>query len=120
MTASIIRASNNLITVNVKGQLKKHEYEGLQRQAEQRIAQAGPIKILLIVEDFAGWERGADWGDLNFMEEHSAGSPWSAKRVGKTTSTCSSGRGCAGRRFCSSPPKNKNWPRLGWRQTNWR
>jgi len=26
--------------------------------------------VLVIVEDFKGWERGADWGDLTFFLEH--------------------------------------------------
>ena len=70
MTANITQASGTLFTVNVSGELKKHEYEGLQAVAEKLMAKAGPIKILLIVEDFAGWERGVDWGDLDFMMAH--------------------------------------------------
>jgi len=28
------------------------------------------IKLLIILEDFKGWERGSDWGDMNFYAEH--------------------------------------------------
>jgi len=34
------------------------------------IKRLGKIKLLLIVEDFQGWESGVDWGDMSFMLEH--------------------------------------------------
>jgi hypothetical protein len=28
------------------------------------------ISCLIVLDGFEGWERGADWGDLTFMERH--------------------------------------------------
>jgi hypothetical protein len=28
------------------------------------------VKVLVFVENFKGWERGADWGDMDFFVEH--------------------------------------------------
>ena len=30
----------------------------------------GPARILAILEDFTGWEQGADWNDLDFQLTH--------------------------------------------------
>ena len=34
----------------------------------QEIARVGKVRLLLVLRDFNGWERGADWGDLRFYE----------------------------------------------------
>lgn len=70
MTAATIETPGNLLTITVRGQLKKEEYDRLLRQAEPIIGQKGRIKLLIVGEGFAGWERASGWGDLGFMMEH--------------------------------------------------
>ncbi len=50
----------------VSGVLKKTELDSAQAAARQEIASVGEIKVLLVLQDFQGWERGADWGDMAF------------------------------------------------------
>jgi hypothetical protein len=42
----------------------------MQAIATEFMKREGKIKILVLLEDFLGWERGADWEDVNFQGEH--------------------------------------------------
>jgi hypothetical protein len=56
--------------LRLTGLLRKSEWDSaLAKEAEDW----GPetrVKVLVIVEDFKGWERGADWGDMDFFVDH--------------------------------------------------
>ncbi len=70
MAVTIEPAGGNLRILRLKGMLKKSELDSV-LAAETR--QWGPtihVKVLLILEDFKGWEKGANWGDLTFFEAH--------------------------------------------------
>ncbi len=70
MPASMRHESDNLYRVHVSGVLSKIELENVQAVAAQEIKRLGKIKLLFILEQFQGWERGADWGDVNFFTTH--------------------------------------------------
>jgi hypothetical protein len=70
MPASMRHESDNLYRVHISGVLSKTELENAQAVAAQEIKRLGKIKLLFILEQFQGWERGADWGDLAFHEAH--------------------------------------------------
>lgn len=70
MTATVTENSDKLLAVKLTGQLKKAEFDRLLAGAESAIAQAAQARILIVAEDFAGWERDAGWGDIDFMMEH--------------------------------------------------
>jgi hypothetical protein len=36
----------------------------------QHLAAAGPIKLLVLLENFTGWERAAAWDDTDFFFSH--------------------------------------------------
>ena len=69
MPVEIIDASGKLLQLKVRGMLKKTDHERLIRIAKEAIAREGKIKALIVVEDFQGWERHEDWGDVSFMME---------------------------------------------------
>jgi hypothetical protein len=58
------------VIVRIKGELKKSELHQIQTLAIGVIKQWGKIRFLLILEDFQGWERGENWGDITFAVEH--------------------------------------------------
>jgi hypothetical protein len=63
---------NGLSVVRITGQLKKSELDAIQAIAAKDFI-ANPnlkLKLLLIVEDFKGWEEDVDWSDMNFYFEH--------------------------------------------------
>jgi hypothetical protein len=70
MAIEVLDSTGNILRVKIKGEFKKTESDHIQRIAESTIKQRGKIKTLIILEDFQGWERGADWGDISFAIEH--------------------------------------------------
>jgi hypothetical protein len=70
MSATLKHEDANLYRLTVSGLLRKSEAEKVQSAAAQEIARAGKVRLLFILEGFQGWERGADWGDLQFYETY--------------------------------------------------
>ncbi len=62
--------SGNLGIIHVSGKLGKEEYLGAQKEAEAAIQELGSIRILILLEDFAGWERSEGWEDLSFAQKN--------------------------------------------------
>jgi len=70
MPASIQHESGNLFRVRISGVLLQAELNDVQAVAVREIARLGAIKLLFVLEQFGGWERDTDWGDLAFYETH--------------------------------------------------
>ena len=66
MPASIQHESGNLFRVRISGVLLQAELKEVQAVAAREIGRLGTIKLLFVLEQFEGWERDADWGDLAF------------------------------------------------------
>lgn len=62
--------SGNLGVIHVSGKLGKEEYLSAQHEAEAAIQELGSIRILILLEDFAGWERSEGWEDLSFAQKN--------------------------------------------------
>lgn len=70
MDVTIEPGEGNLRILRIRGLLRKSEWDAaLTAEARQWIPTAH-IKVLVILEDFKGWERGTDWGDITFFETH--------------------------------------------------
>jgi hypothetical protein len=65
-----VREEGNLLVGELRGVLTKTEFDAWSRRAADTIRRYGKIRILILLEDFAGWERGADWGDVSFAFDH--------------------------------------------------
>jgi hypothetical protein len=70
MPATIQRESGNLFRIDISGVLHQHELKNVQAVAVQEIARLGTIRLLFVLDEFVGWERSADWGDLAFYAAH--------------------------------------------------
>lgn len=70
-TATITDTSNRIITMKVTGKLKYADLAAAQKSAAQTIKKIGKVKILVITENFQGWEKGK-WGDVSFSSENDA------------------------------------------------
>jgi len=60
----------NLGVFRVSGKLSKIELDRAQGECEAMIQKLGHIKILVIMENFTGWERSEGWEDLSFAEQN--------------------------------------------------
>jgi hypothetical protein len=70
MSINLERQGERLIVLRVAGKLKKIELDAAQNEAVRDVPSAGPIKVLVLLEKFAGWERNEDWGDTDFFFRH--------------------------------------------------
>ena len=71
MPATIQRESNNTYLMTLSGTVQRSEFAAAQNQMSPDIDTGVKPRILAILENFEGWERGADWGDLEFLFSHS-------------------------------------------------
>jgi hypothetical protein len=70
MPITIEHESGNAFRVRATGILRKSELQGVQSVAAREIQARGKVRLLFILEEFKGWERGADWGDVSFYATH--------------------------------------------------
>ena len=70
MSASLEQHPDRLLVLRVGGQLKKFELDAVQAEFVEKIAGTGTVKLLVLLEDFIGWERTQAWGDTDFFFSH--------------------------------------------------
>jgi hypothetical protein len=70
MSAEIVSAENGIITLKVTGQLTQPELAQAQRTMGAILRMKGKMRILVLVEDFQGWDKAGNWGDVSFLNEH--------------------------------------------------
>ena len=58
------------ITIKASGKLTAEDYESAMPVLEEAIAKAKELRLLVLLEDFQGWEIGALWRDLRFDLRH--------------------------------------------------
>ncbi|HAL92515.1 MAG TPA: STAS/SEC14 domain-containing protein [Verrucomicrobia bacterium] len=71
VTAAFRKEPNGVYALRIGGVLNKATLDNVQAVARHNIeAGAKDLKVLLFLEDFRGWKRGDDWGDLDFFARH--------------------------------------------------
>lgn len=70
MPVEIRQEGRRLLVGVIRGVLRKSELNVFQKAATDLIRREMTISCLIVLDGFEGWERGADWGDLTFMERH--------------------------------------------------
>ena len=72
MGVTIKQEDGNVYVMRITGQLKKSELDAVQAATAKKLT-ADPqlrIKLLIIVENFQGWEHSTEWSDVSFYAEH--------------------------------------------------
>jgi hypothetical protein len=70
MSAEIIDNTGGIVTAKITGKLTHPELVALQKSATDILRQRGKARLLVVAENFQGWEKGGDWGDLSFQMEN--------------------------------------------------
>jgi len=70
MPFTIVDASGPIVSAKVSGELSKSEVSQMQAAAVEAIRRCGKISALFILENFRGWKREGDWGDIRFLIEY--------------------------------------------------
>ena len=63
---------HDMYVLRISGILKRSEFAAEQSALARQIDTGSKPRLLVILENFEGWERGADWNDLDFMMSHGA------------------------------------------------
>ncbi|HEY4272864.1 MAG TPA: STAS/SEC14 domain-containing protein [Candidatus Udaeobacter sp.] len=61
---------DGICVLRISGVLKRSEFGAEQTAIARKIDTGSKPRLLVILENFEGWERGADWNDLDFMISH--------------------------------------------------
>jgi SpoIIAA-like len=69
MSVKVERTSSKVITVRVSGQLTSPQWRDAEHSVASVLATERSIALLVILEDFQGWDRG-DWEDNSFQLDH--------------------------------------------------
>ena len=70
MPFTIVDATGPIISVKISGEIEKTEVTQIQAAALGAIQRCGRISALFILDDFRGWKRDGNWGDITFMTQH--------------------------------------------------
>ena len=70
MPASIQRETNDIYALRLSGTVLRSEIAAVQDKVAVDIDAGTKPRILALLENFEGFERGADWGDLDFLFSH--------------------------------------------------
>jgi len=62
--------ADGIITVKVAGKLTQPEMARAQREAIGIIKRQGKIRVLVVTENFQGWDGSGNWEDVSFQMEH--------------------------------------------------
>ena len=72
MAVQIEYEANDICVLRISGVLKQSEFTAEQSALSNKIDAGSRPRLLVILENFEGWEHGADWGnDLDFLFLHS-------------------------------------------------
>jgi hypothetical protein len=61
---------NDICVLLFSGSLKRSEFATEQSAIARHIDSGSKPRLLVILENFEGWERGADWNDVDFLISH--------------------------------------------------
>ena len=62
--------STQLAEINIQGILKRAELAAFESEFAGHITAGARPRMLVILKDFGGWEKGGDWNNLDFMLTH--------------------------------------------------
>ena len=68
MPVQIESEADDIYVLRISGLLKQSEFSGEQSVLARKIDSGSKPRLLFVLENFNGWERGVDWGkDLDFL-----------------------------------------------------
>ncbi len=70
MGLTVQQEGGNVWVLRISRVFHKAEQDTAQAAAAKDFEAGGTAKVLVIAEDFRGWESGADWGEMSFLFKH--------------------------------------------------
>ena len=60
----------NLFRIELRGTLRKVDFDRCQRALVDEMTRLGPVRLLFVLEGFGGWAPGDNWRDVSFYVTH--------------------------------------------------
>ncbi len=70
MSIIFTKESEGLFVIHIKGVLTFNDQKEVEGKGRAQINRSQKAKLLVIAEEFSGWGKEGDWGDLTFMHEY--------------------------------------------------
>ncbi len=70
MPATIEYEPDDICVLRISGTLKQSEFAAAQQEMAAKVDAGAKPRVLAIADQFQGWQRGADWNDLDFLLSH--------------------------------------------------
>ena len=70
MSVIFTKESETLFTIQIKGAFTFNDLKDAEKEAREEIDRSQKVKLLVLAEQFSGWGKEGDWGDLTFMHEY--------------------------------------------------
>jgi hypothetical protein len=73
MASEIIKAEGAVVRIRISGIMRVADLRKLQTSGLELIRQGNKLRLLVLLEDFQGWEQSGDWADTGFMPDQDRG-----------------------------------------------
>jgi hypothetical protein len=70
MSTVIEHDAGNVYRLEIHGLLRKADLAGCEDTLASEMARVGPVRLLIVLTGFEGWEPHTDWNDLTFYVRH--------------------------------------------------
>jgi hypothetical protein len=70
MAAQLTHERDNLYRIDITGLLRHQDLADCERLMVAEMARIGPVRLLIVLQDFQGWDTGPGWDDLSFYARH--------------------------------------------------
>lgn len=61
---------DNVYRLDLHGRLGRTDFERCEQQLEKEIVQKGPVRLLIVLDRFTGWDPDAPWNELAYYMKH--------------------------------------------------
>lgn len=70
MSVTLKKEADDLFVVDVQGVITFQDLKEVENQEREEIDKNRKVRLLVLAEQFDGWGKEGDWGDLTFMYEY--------------------------------------------------
>jgi hypothetical protein len=70
MDVVLRREEGDVIVLWISGLLRKAEFDAVIRAEAAQWSPGTRVKVLVLADDFQGWEQSEEWGDVSFFFEY--------------------------------------------------
>jgi hypothetical protein len=70
MGFTLVSSNGALVQLRIYGVMTIADQYALQDKAKELIAEGHRPSLLIVLQDFEGWEKDSRWGDMTFLQEH--------------------------------------------------